>query len=197
MEMLSGEVTEEKVNYLWSEQELWKKKITQTKETLEDETSEYRNMEMEEKKLTQYQIANAVVEELIHQSNRFINEKEQGKNVGFVDKTGYDMYFGTSSQKKAMQDAFLVLILLVLMLFSVLSFEKMNHSEQLLKSTQNGRNVLFRKKCIVCILTSVLVSGIVMYRSFSFVCRTYGLKNLKYSVFSLDLFSDVWVDIPL
>lgn len=69
--------------------------------------------------------------------------------------------------------------------------------EQLLKSTQNGRNVLFRKKCIVCILTSVLVSGIVMYRSFSFVCRTYGLKNLKYSVFSLDLFSDVWVDIPL
>lgn len=211
MNQIKGIVTEEKIDYLSSEREIWQQKITESEEKtekyerlLEQGNEEYleifaddRAYEQEQKKIMQYEQAQGIVEDLITLGERLETLQSQGVNTGFVNKIGYEMYLGAGSNTQSAGEAMMMLAFLIVSLSGIKSYESSQNADKFIRSTKRGRESLYKRKCMIAAAVSLLVFLPVTVAGFYSVYKTYGMEGFGLSVLSLDEFVQFPVNLPL
>ena len=212
---IKGSVTKEKTAYLESESDLWQEKAESSREktrqyeqllekSMEDGSTDYMELfvsneeyEQELKKIRQYEQSADLVNELILLAERLEELETEGKNTGFVNKIGYEMYFGASGNQESAEEAMLMLAFLIVALAGIKSYESSQNADKFIKSTKRGRDFLYRRKCIVALIMTLLVFFPPALSGFYSAYKTYGMDGFSLSVQSLDEFAEFPIHLSL
>lgn len=212
---IKGPVTKEKTAYLQSESRLWLEKADASKEktseyerlleqSMKDGNTEYTKLffsnedyEQELKKIRQYEQSQKIVEDLLHLSERL--EDLQAKNVhaGFVNKIGYEMYFGTAGNHRSAGEAMIMLTFLIVSLAGIKSYENSQNADKFIKSTRRGRAILYRRKWAVALIVTLFIFLMPTILGFYNISKTYGITEFHIAAQSLDEFSEFPLTVSL
>lgn len=196
MEMLEGEVTQEKHAYLQKERLLWQEKRQEQEALLADETLMYARLSIE-MKVKQFQKAEECTAELVAEAERLMEKKENGLAVQFVNKTGYNHYIGTDSEERTMTDGLLILTLAVLVASPLFAGENAQNSGMFIRSTKKGRLNFRSCKYIVLLIEEICIFAPVVLSTYFTVSVKYGMKQMGTSVFSLSFLDRFFTDISI
>lgn len=207
IEQIKGPVTKEKISYLQSESGLWLEKAEASKEkttqyemlleqSIEDGNTDYMELffsnedyEQELKKIRQYEQSKEIVDDLLRLSERLEDLQAEGADAGFVNKIGYDMYFGTAGSHRSAGEVLIMLSFLIISLAGIKSYESSQNADPFIKSTKRGRAFLYRRKCAVALIVTLFVFLLPTLSGFYSISRTYGMTEFQIAVQSLDAFA--------
>ncbi len=212
---IKGPVTEQKTAYLQSESRLWMEKADASREktsqyeklleqSMEDGNTEYTKLffsnedyEQELKKIRQYEQSQEIVDNLLHLSERLEDLQAKGVNTGFVNKIGYEMYFGTAGNHRSAGEAMIMLAFLIVSLAGIKSYEGSQNADKFIKSTKRGRSILYRRKCAVALIVTLFVFLMPTLSGFYNISKTYGITEFQVAAQSLDEFAKFPLTVSL
>lgn len=200
MEMLEGDVTEEKLEFLEQERNGWEKKAEESAEKIaeyESEPEKYRELEKEQKNYEKLQTALEVTGFLQNEGERLEKLKEKGETAGFVNQTGYQRYLGKGGWEQAGREAMLILVLLVAACSGIQSYEKGQNAQMFLRSTPGGRKRLDHVKTGLVLLLAAVISLAVTVSGYFAQQQNYPMAQQQMSWRSLPMFADRKVVLPL
>lgn len=197
MEMLEGEATEEKREYLQKENLLWQEKRQEQEELLDNENLTSMEKLSIEGKIKQFQTAQICTSELKAEAERLLEKKKAGITAQFVNKTGYNHYIGADSKERNMADGLLMLALAVLAASSVFTGENAQNSVMFIRSTKKGRMKFRICKYVVLMIEEMCIFIPVVLSVYLTVSVKYGMKQMWVSVYSLPFLNDFFIDISI
>lgn len=209
--ILSGEYSSDKLQYLQDEQSIWIEKENALAESICLYEEYMENGEVQEaeeifdentyqsatKRRERYLEALEVVHELIVQSQKMEELLQEGKHPGYVDETGYQILFQEKGRERREETAMLLLISLVLSLAGIVSFENNQGAVKFIRSTKRGRIPVFRRKVVLTIVTSILLSVLFAICDIIYVRDTYGLGDFTLAIQSLPDFESISYSIQI
>ncbi len=196
MENLSGDVSEEKINYLKNEIAAWEGKLIelQNKSETSNDDSKIRTIF---EKIKNIEKAKSMTETIYQDAVEMYKLKGAGYNVGFVNNTGYDMLIGGGGKTDSNTDAFIVLVFMILTVSGFQSYDNQCEMTACIRSCVNGRGKsIVVKYSIAAIFTAIAVAILFVLRCIK-VNEEYGLDNFNLSVKSLSYFREGIPDISI
>ncbi|MFG6377903.1 MAG: hypothetical protein K1W19_06250 [Lachnospiraceae bacterium] len=197
MEMLEGEATEEKREYLQKENWLWQEKRQEQEELFDNENLTSMEKLSIEGKIKQFQTAEICTEELKAEAERLLEKKEAKIAAQFVNKTGYNHYIGADSKERNMMDGLLMLALAVLAASSLFAGENAQNSVMFIRSTKKGRMKFRICKYAVLMIEELCIFIPVVLSAYLTVSAKYGVKQMWVSAYSLPFLDDFFMDISI
>ncbi len=198
MEMLTGSVTEEKINYLENELFVWQEKYDEQARIIEN-GSRLTNTEMEiaKSKKEQYGISIECVNELIGELDRLYEEKEKGADVKIINMVSYRHLIGEQSEEQNTRDAMILLTISALVAAIALCSENTMNVKGFIKSTKNGRGKFMGCKYAVLFIEELIIFIPVILSTILTINAKYKITWLNASIKSLDFAADFPVDISI
>ena len=196
MENLSGDVSQEKINYLSNEIEVWESKLIELQEKAEvsDDNNEIRNII---EKIRNTEKAKTMTESIYQDGVEMYELKEAGYNVGFVNNTGYDMLIGGGGKTDSYMDAFIILVFMILTVACFQSYDNQCEMTAGIQSCVDGRGkILAIKYSIAAIFVAIAVAILFVFRCIK-VNEEYGLSNINLSIKSLSNFREGVPDVSI
>lgn len=181
MNLLQGEITNEKIEYLKQEISIWKEKYEEQLVLMEEGVNDFET----EKKIEQYLQAIECTEDIFQYVIEMKDRKENGEQVQIVNQIAFDVCMGNGSVERHKRNAFFMLGMMIVPAALLFSSEYAENSMQMIRSTKNGR---FRFICCKYITLFLEVIGIVlpvMILDFYSVLSQYQLQGFRASVHSL------------
>lgn len=197
MEMLAGDVTQEKLDYLQEETVLWQEQWEQQQELLLSDHLTLSEQQLIESKMKQFQEAEECTQELFHEAERLLGKKEAKAAVQFVNETGYYHYIGDFSRERNNRDGLLMLTLAVLLASVLFAGENAQNSKPLIHSTRNGRGKFRMCKYVTLLIEEILIFVPIVLSAYLTVDAKYGISQGEASVYSLSFLDGFFIDISI
>lgn len=179
MEILSGEITSEKIDYIETE----KQNIINSEKMQEELNEKYNNGEISLIQLQSELKKNSISEnrknafaQVLEQYDRISNQK----NAHFVYDTGYKKLMNIGSENKRFGVMDLIVLLLLIVLFSAeqLPLERKSKMNIILNTTPNGTNKTRKAKLGVLTLFTSLFFVVKYASELLIINNNYGLKGM-------------------
>lgn len=196
MENLSGDVTEEKVNYLDSEISAWENKLTELREKAESSTDDSEISNIFEK-IKNTEKAKAMTESIYQDAVEMYELKKAGCNVGFVNRTSYDMLIGGGGKENSYLDALIILAFMILTAAGFRSYDNQCEMTAGIQSCVNGRGRIMAVKYAIAAIFAAMSAAILFVLRCIEVSTEYGMDNTALSIKSLGYFREGVPDISI
>lgn len=179
MEILSGEITPDKIDYIETE----KQNIINSEKVQEELNEKYNNGEIS---LLQFQseLKKNIVSE--NRKNAFAQVLEQydriskQKNAHFVYDTGYKKIFNIGTENRIFGVVDLIVLLLLIVLFSAeqLPLERKSKMDIIQNTTLNGTSKTQKAKLVILTLFTSLFFAIKYISELLIIYNNYGLRGI-------------------
>lgn len=196
----SGPLNGKIEKYMEEQNQLLEKEDTAYEIALEDYEKGQITLEELEGKInyyTSFESLRKCIENVSNQVQYLKNlEEEKGIKGWFIDNRGYkflltdDGIYENAGFEPQQKRALLNIILMILLLGTIFSFEKTSGVERLLHSLPNGREYLFKKKIKLAIIFSVVICAVSYGLELYEIGTVYSLSGLQAPVQSLFAMKD-------
>lgn len=189
MENLSGDVTEEKLDYLTSEISVWENKLQELWKKAEAsvDDSEIRNIS---EKIKNIEKAKSMTESIYADAVEMYELKANGCKVGFVNNTGYDMLIGGGAKITSYIDALIILSFMILTVAGIWSYDNQCEMTAAIQSSVNGRGRSAAAKYATAAIIMAAAITILFVLRFVESNTEYGMSNMNLSIKSLSYFRE-------
>lgn len=176
MEILKGEYTDEKLDYLQSEYE--------------------ENAALGSDNFTARTKAYSIESKLLPLAYHLQELEAQGKSAEFVPYSGYAYLFNPNS-KTASTAACLLILFISISITSLFPMEKSSGMDQILTTALKGKNKTIATKLKTCLMLSALMYLLAFVPDFIYCFKMYGFESLLSQTQNLMIFEDVSFSVPI
>lgn len=200
MEILEGEVTSEKQEYIKNEKSIWQEKYDETQQELSNLIENGNNVyqiEATQKKLEQYIVSMQVVSEIDALCDRLLKLEDNGADAEFINEIGYDNYLGEKSFDINQKATILNMLFVVFAVSGIYAYENSQSGKLLTYPTKYGRGRFAFTKCagtfVITLFIFIVSSIAILYE----VNEKYGLGGMTADARSVYLFEDFSIGCPI
>ncbi|MFQ9933633.1 MAG: hypothetical protein ACLRVQ_04295 [Lachnospiraceae bacterium] len=202
MEYISGGITEEKIQYLDEEIDLWQKQIDETGRELEKYYNgeyEYNDSEILslEKKMVKLNDGKSVAQELRAEGEELKQLSDNGYNAGYANKITYNMYIGNEGVNSSNLDGVLLMAFVVIITALIWSVDNQSNMTGIIRTSKWGRGRLLAVKTGISFFLAFLGETILFIMRYLQIDNTYGFSNMDLSAVSLKAYRSIEADISI
>lgn len=187
MEMLQGNVTQEKLDYLKKEDSLWQKQIKTQEKEIEETTDEIL-IAARQRRLEELQISDECVQDILTEAEHLNELQEQGENVVLTAQTGYERYMGKESEEQSLRKCIVLLLFGVLFTAPLISRENAENTVITVRSMKYGRGRYIAAKAMVLFTELFIVFGCIEWSLYDSAQQKYGMNDMWASIRSLSFY---------
>lgn len=170
LEQVKGPYSLEKIGYLEAERQLWEEKIIEQEEIIrqyeqEENADSYYFIDEAKNYIKKYNVAKGVVNNIISEGERLSQLIKNDLEVEFINKNEMNKIIGNNSDNINIEDAFIIVLLIILSSSAIFSYDKEYNLNNLINSTKKGRSSLVTSKYIVlCLVVCYIVMVVILNR---------------------------------
>ncbi|MCR5636226.1 MAG: hypothetical protein K6F76_03480 [Clostridiales bacterium] len=197
----SGEISEESQSYisnLEAEIEAAHTKLIDTKRAYDSGAADEKELKKATDKYNSYGEYSQVID-IIYERTDYIESVKQyrGIDAWYVNSYGYEKLLSRESYLRQEYSAVLTVITIIIILSGIFSFESKSNTNYLIRSTEKGREKLFRVKLLTAEAVTVFIWCATYAAEFFGIYNKYGLDCFNAPIQSLEFFMSFPLNISI